>query len=180
MKMSIIALIVLAASASAAHAAADLSGIGAVAQAEHAGIVAEQRRVDDQRAEYDRQMAANERRQEAEARRYASQRAEANRRAAARQAAHEKAVNEAQKRDNDYQDKLRDLELRRQQLDIAAQEARVKRENEYIDQELRAKSANSDVVKSQADATRAVAEGQKNLMTSEGQARIKKVSSWFN
>ncbi|MEG5932493.1 DUF5384 family protein [Enterobacter hormaechei] len=167
MKKTLIAFIVLAATASV-HAA-DMSGIAAIAQAEHQGQVEHNRRVDAENARIDAQQQAQERRQRAAA-------AAAHKRAAAAQAAHAAVV----KRENAYQDKLRDIELRRQELALKREEARVNREDEYIDQELRAASAASDVVKSEADANRATAQGVKTLMEKEGEARVKKESGWFN
>ncbi len=44
------------------------------------------------------------------------------------------------KRDQSYEDELRSLEIQKQKLALAKEEARVKRENEFIDQELKHKS----------------------------------------
>ncbi|EMB2600384.1 DUF5384 family protein, partial [Salmonella enterica subsp. enterica serovar Cerro] len=60
------------------------------------------------------------------------------------------------------------------------EEARVKRENEFIDQELKNKAAQTDVIQSNADSNRNMSEGGRDLMKSEGKAREKKASGWFN
>ncbi|MFT4417341.1 DUF5384 family protein, partial [Fredinandcohnia humi] len=45
------------------------------------------------------------------------------------------------KRDQSNEDELRSLEIQKQKLALAKEEARVKRENEFIDQELKHKAA---------------------------------------
>ncbi|MBB0677941.1 DUF5384 family protein [Escherichia coli] len=62
----------------------------------------------------------------------------------------------------------------------AVQPARVKRENEFIDQELKHKAAQTDVVQSEADANRNMTEGGRDLMKSVGKAEENKSDSWFN
>ncbi|EOA7021212.1 DUF5384 family protein, partial [Escherichia coli] len=65
-------------------------------------------------------------------------------------------------------------------LALAKEEARVKRENEFIDQELKHKAAQTDVVQSEADANRNMTEGGRDLMKSVGKAEENKSDSWFN
>lgn len=72
---------------------------------------------------------------------------------------------------------LRDSETK---LALAKEEARVKRENEFIDQELKHKAAQTDVVQSEADANRNMTEGGRDLMKSVGKAEENKSESWFN
>ncbi|WP_346763485.1 DUF5384 family protein [Escherichia sp. E4208] len=84
------------------------------------------------------------------------------------------------KRDQSYEDELRSLEIQKQKLALAKEEARVKRENEFIDQELKHKAAQTDVVQSEADANRNVTEGGRDLMKSVGKAEENKSDSWFN
>ena len=67
-----------------------------------------------------------------------------------------------------------------QQEALAKEEARVKRENEFIDQELKHKAAQTDVVQSEADANRNMTEGGRDLMKSVGKAEENKSDSWFN
>ncbi|EKQ7520752.1 DUF5384 family protein, partial [Escherichia coli] len=84
------------------------------------------------------------------------------------------------KRDQSYEDELRSLEIQKQKLTLAKEEARVKRENEFIDQELKHKAAQTDVVQSEADANRNMTEGGRDLMKSVGKAEENKSDSWFN
>lgn len=103
--------------------------------------------------------------------------------AAARQARQDKLDAEATKdkqRDQGYEDELRSLEIQKQKLALAKEEARVKRENEYIDQELKRQAAHTDVVQSEADANRNMSEGGRDLMKSAGKAEENKSDSWFN
>ncbi len=83
-------------------------------------------------------------------------------------------------RDQSYEDELRRLEIQKQKLALAREEARVKRENEFIDQELKSKAAQTDVIQSHADANRNLSEGGRDLLQSEGKAREEKASGWFN
>lgn len=89
--------------------------------------------------------------------------------AAANKARQDKLDAEAsadKKRDQSYEDELRSLEIQKQKLALAKEEARVKRENEFIDQELKHKAAQTDVVQSEADANRNMTEGGRDLMKS--------------
>ena len=76
------------------------------------------------------------------------------------------------KRDQQYEDQLRALH-------VEATKARVARENDYIDQELKEKAARTDVIKSEADVNRNLSEGTKSLMEKEGDADIKSQSGIF-
>ncbi|HCR5563817.1 TPA: DUF5384 family protein, partial [Shigella flexneri] len=51
---------------------------------------------------------------------------------------------------------------------------------EFIDQELKHKAAQTDVVQSEADANRNMTEGGRDLMKSVGKAEENKSDSWFN
>lgn len=83
------------------------------------------------------------------------------------------------KRDQSYEDELRALELEERKLELARKKARVNREDDFIDQELKREAARTDVIQSDADATRHLSRGAENLMNKEGDARIKKESGWF-
>ena len=85
-----------------------------------------------------------------------------------------------QKRDQSYEDELRSFRDSETKLALAKEEARVKRENEFIDQELKQKAAQTDVVQSEADANRNMTEGGRDLMKSVGKAEENKSDSWFN
>lgn len=179
MKKTIIATVLMA-FCFTASASTLQSQIAAVAQAEQAGKAQEQRAYDAHQFQIDQQeRAAQQRRAAANAAAHKRQVAAANA-AAAKRAKIEAEAKADKQRDQSYEDKQRDLELRRQELALKREEARVNRENDYIDQELRAASAASDVVKSEADANRAAAQGVKTLLEKEGEARVKKESGWFN
>jgi hypothetical protein len=81
-------------------------------------------------------------------------------------------------RNQTFEDENRqiDLELRRAALE--KEKARAKRSNEYIDQELKREGAVTDVVQSQADATRNVSQGEKDLRSGIGKGAAK--SGWFD
>ncbi len=82
-------------------------------------------------------------------------------------------------RDQSYEDELRRLEIQKQKLALAGR-GPGKRENEFIDQELKSKAAQTDVIQSHADANRNLSEGGRDLLQSEGKAREEKASGWFN
>lgn len=75
------------------------------------------------------------------------------------------------KRDQSYEDELRQLEIEERKLELAAKKAKVNRANDYIDQELKSQAAQTDVVQSQADAARNVSKGTEDLMRSTGRAK---------
>jgi hypothetical protein len=83
------------------------------------------------------------------------------------------------RRDQSYQDKLRDLDVQQKMLAIEAEKARVARVNEYIDQDLKEKAAHTDVVQSNADATRDLSSGTKTLLEKTGEAEVKSQSGLF-
>ncbi|KAA0542477.1 DUF5384 family protein [Citrobacter portucalensis] len=154
--------------------------LSAVAQAEQQGANEEKKQHDDWVAERNKQIQQDKQRR-------ANAQAAANKKAAAaaaeRQARQDKRDTEAlqdKKRDQGYEDELRSLEIQKQKLALAKEEARVKRENEFIDQELKNKAAQTDVTQSEADANRNISEGGRDLMKSEGKAREDKADSWFN
>ena len=83
-------------------------------------------------------------------------------------------------RDQKFEDQERQLQLQQQQLVLAAEKARVARENDYINRDLAKQDAETDVIKSQADATRSVSSGEKTLLEDDGTAAVKKQSGLFN
>jgi hypothetical protein len=83
------------------------------------------------------------------------------------------------RRDQAYQDKLRDLDVQQRTLAVEAEKARVARANEYIDQDLKEQAARTDVVQSNADATRNVSAGAKTLLEKTGEAEVKSQSGFF-
>ena len=150
--------------------------LSAVAEAEQQGKNEEQRQHDEWVAERNREI-------QQEKQRRANAQAAANKAAANKKARQDKLDAEAsadKKRDQSYEDELRSLEIQKQKLALAKEEARVKRENEFIDQELKHKAAQTDVVQSEADANRNMTEGGRDLMKSVGKAEENKSDSWFN
>jgi len=83
------------------------------------------------------------------------------------------------KRDQSYEDQLRATVVQKRQLEIEMEKARLARANDYIDQELKAKAAETDVVKSQADANRDLSSGTKTLLEDTGKAEVKSQSGMF-
>ena len=148
--------------------------LSAVAEAEQQGKNEEQRQHDEWVAERNREI-------QQEKQRRANAQAAANKRAATA-AANKKARQDKldAERDQSYEDELRSLEIQKQKLALAKEEARVKRENEFIDQELKHKAAQTHVVQSEADANRNMTEGGRDLMKSVGKAEENKSDSWFN
>ncbi|QMM74598.1 DUF5384 family protein [Escherichia coli] len=170
---------ILAALSSSTFASSLQDQLSAVAEAEQQGKNEEQRQHDEWVAERNREI-------QQEKQRRANAQAAANKRAAAaadKKARQDKRDAEAtadKKRDQSYEDELRNLEIQKQKLALAKEEARVKRENEFIDQELKHKAAQTDVVQSEADANRNMTEGGRDLMKSVGKAEENKSDSWFN
>lgn len=82
-------------------------------------------------------------------------------------------------RDQAHEDKLRDLDVQERALQIEAEKARVARQNDFIDQELKERAAVTDVIKSHADANRNLSEGTKTLLEKKGEAEVKKESGMF-
>lgn len=95
-----------------------------------------------------------------------------------RRAKREAELANDKKRDQAYEDELRKLQLESMKLELQAKAARVQRENDFIEQELKERAAKTDVIQSEADANRNISSGSKELMQSEGKAREKKANSW--
>ena len=79
-----------------------------------------------------------------------------------------------------FEDKQRAIALKAEEFRLKALETRVNRENDYVDHELKRQDANTDVVQSGADATRAVAKGAGSYLTDQGSAAVKKESGFFS
>ncbi|ENA32662.1 hypothetical protein HMPREF1487_06384 [Pseudomonas sp. HPB0071] len=166
-------LLILAAQAHAAPSLQDQ--ISAIHQAELNQQAAERAAAQARQAELDRaaQARAAEQRRAEQARAAQIKKAEQQRAAVAAEAYSDK------KRDQAYEDELRQLEIEERKLKLTALKAKTNRTDDYIDQELKQKAAETEVIQSQADATRNLSEGGKDLLKSEGQAREKEASSWF-
>lgn len=72
-----------------------------------------------------------------------------------------------------YEDKLKAVELEEMRLNLEAKKAYVKRTNDFIDQDLKQKSAKTDVIQSEADKTRNISSGAKSFLISSGSAQEK-------
>jgi len=83
--------------------------------------------------------------------------------------AHEEQMAD-KKRDQAYEDQQRQLVLESQRLDIEMKTAKIKRADDYIDQDLAREKAKTDVIQSDADAKRNVSKGAENMMTGVGEA----------
>lgn len=66
--------------------------------------------------------------------------------------------------------KLRDMQLESMSLDLDAKRARVKRSNEFVEQELKRQAAETDVIQSEADANRNISSGIGENLKSQGRA----------
>lgn len=100
----------------------------------------------------------------------------------AQRAVEEQELLKDKERDQAYEDHLRKLAIEERQLEIEMQRSKVKRGDEYIDQELRARAAETDVMQSSADAVRSLSQGQKSLLEKEGESRVRKAGGdgWFD
>ncbi|MEQ2026289.1 DUF5384 family protein [Xenorhabdus szentirmaii] len=115
-------------------------------------------------------------------RQHAAQQAKREKAASAERAERERRHREAtadKKRDQDYEDELRKLDIEMKKLELEKQAIRVKRENDFIDQELKNQAANTDVIQSKADINRNLSSGGKAWLESEGRSREKQHSGWF-
>ncbi|MBD2806025.1 DUF5384 family protein [Xenorhabdus szentirmaii] len=115
-------------------------------------------------------------------RQHAAQQAKREKASSAERAERERRHREAaadKKRDQDYEDELRKLDIEMKKLELEKQAIRVKRENDFIDQELKNQAANTDVIQSKADINRNLSSGGKAWLESEGRSREKQHSGWF-
>jgi hypothetical protein len=88
------------------------------------------------------------------------------------------AVAKDKQRNQGYEDELRKMSLEEKQLELQTKKAKVKRADDYIDQELNREKAKTDVIQSDADATRNVSSGAKNMMTGIGKGEENKSKGW--
>lgn len=124
--------------------------------------------------------AAQQRAQQQKAQ--AEQRAlQQEREARAEQAARERQYEQQKdkEREQAYQDKLRQQVLEARDAELAMKKAKAKRADDFAEQELNREKAKTDVIQSEADATRNISEGGKNLLTGQGQGAAKANSGWF-
>jgi hypothetical protein len=78
------------------------------------------------------------------------------------------------KRDQSYEDEERKLALESKKLDLQMKAAKAKRADDYIDQDLGRQKAQTDVIQSEADATRNVSKGAQDMMTGVGAGEANK------
>ena len=83
-------------------------------------------------------------------------------------------------RDESYADTLRQAQIDNIHLNLEAKKAVVKRTDAFIDQELKAKAAQTDAVQSTADATRNLAGGVSEKLKSQGRAEEKKSKGFWD
>ncbi|MGB4072454.1 DUF5384 family protein [Pseudomonas sp.] len=134
-------------------------------------------------AERIRQAAAEQARAEARDEANRRQRA-ASQQAAAQKAAAQRQVQDAENkrvrtREEGFEDELRALELEERKLELQAKRARAARANDYIDAELRESAAKTDVIQSDADASRNVTSGTKALLEDAGEAEVNRSNRLF-
>ncbi|REF28549.1 hypothetical protein BDD26_3477 [Xenorhabdus cabanillasii] len=155
------------------------SQLSAIAEAESEGKAEEQKQQAEKKAQLERAARAERERKQRET---ATRAEKIRKQEASRKAEKQRVLAEAaadKKRDQAYEDELRKLEIEMKKLELEKRSARAKRENEFIDQELKTQTAKTDVIQSEADANRNLSSGAKSLLESEGKAREKKSSSWF-
>lgn len=90
------------------------------------------------------------------------------------------AITTDKQRQQAFEDKQRELALRAEELRLKELETRAGRQNDIIDHELKRQDAETDVVQSGADATRAIANGAGTYLTDRGTAEVKKQSGFFS
>jgi hypothetical protein len=113
-----------------------------------------------------------QREEDAKNRRIATEKAEAIAKQQREAAAKERDKKEA------YNDELKKMALEEKQLELQVKKAKVKRADDYIDQELNREKAKTDVIQSDADANRNVSTGAKNMMTGIGKGEENKTKGW--
>lgn len=148
------------------------AAIRAQQEAQRAAELAYQR----QQQEQQRAAVAAQRRREEAAAAQQKQREEA---AAAEKYRQGQEAAADKKRDQDYQDQLRNIEIEQKKISLEEEKAKQARINEYIDQDLKEKSANTDVIQSNADANRNISSGEKTFLEKKGEAEIKSQSGIF-
>lgn len=120
-----------------------------------------------------------EARQQAERKEREANLAAARKHAAAQLAAKDAEQRRVNTREEAFEDELRALELEERKLALQAKRARVARTDDYIDAELKREAATTDVIQSEADATRNVTEGTKSLLQDAGKAEVNRSSRLF-
>ncbi|SFI39753.1 DUF5384 family protein [Nitrosomonas sp. Nm34] len=89
------------------------------------------------------------------------------------------AIDADKKRDQAYEDELRKMDLEERRIALEEKKAKAARANDYIDAELGRHKAETDVVKSAADAKRNVSEGTKEMLIGVGKGAEADGKNWF-
>lgn len=96
-----------------------------------------------------------------------AEKAKAERLAAAEAAKRQEASKDKQ-RNQAYEDKLSQLEIEELKIRLQEKKAKAARVNDYIDQDLNREKAKTDVIQSEADSTRNLSEGSKEMLKGIG------------
>lgn len=134
-------------------------------------------------AELQRQYETERARQAAQAAEYQRKKLAAEQQAQARRQAERKEQQAENKRLQERSERLEDedraLALEERRLKLEAMKARAARTNDYIDAELRESAAKTDVIQSEADATRNISSGAKSMMEDTGEAQVNRSKKLF-
>lgn len=76
-------------------------------------------------------------------------------------------------RDQSFEDELRQIAIEERRIELAEKKAKAARVNEFLDQDLNRQKAHTDVVQSEADSTRNLSEGAKDMMKGVGKGAEK-------
>lgn len=76
-------------------------------------------------------------------------------------------------RNQSFEDELRQIAIEERRIEIAEKKAKAARVNEFLDQDLNRQKAQTDVVQSEADSTRNLSEGAKDMMKGVGKGAEK-------
>lgn len=132
----------------------------------------EKRAYEAERARQQAQQQTYQRQQQAAAQK-------ANEQAQAARAAQQAEQRHLQDRSERFEDEDRALALEERRIKLDAMKARAARTNDFVDAELKDSAARSDVIQSQADATRNISSGAKSLMESTGDAEVNRSNKLF-
>lgn len=89
-------------------------------------------------------------------------------RLAAAEAVKRQEASKDKERNQAHEDELRQLEIEEMKIRLQEKRAKAARANEYIDQDLNREKAKTDVIQSEADSTRNLSEGSKEMLKGIG------------
>lgn len=87
---------------------------------------------------------------------------------------------DAQRKRDSREEQIWQLEFERRKASVEMDKAKAAHANEYVARDLKRQDAETDVIKSGADATRNLSEGTKSLLQDTGKAKVKKETGLFN